>query len=59
MNKFDATDYKSAFRFSGNCLVLEKSSFELLNNYSLRDVILKSFQISSHCYQILRQLLRL
>ena len=33
MNKFDATDYESALRFSENCLVLEKSSFELLNNY--------------------------
>ena len=33
MGKFDATDYESAIRFSENCLVLEKSSFVLLNNY--------------------------
>ena len=33
MDRFDATDYESTFRFSENCLVLEKSSFELLNNY--------------------------
>ena len=33
MNKFDATDYKYAFCFSENCLVLEESSFEFANNY--------------------------
>ena len=56
--KFDATDYESTFRFSENCLVLDKSSFELLNNFCLRDVILTSFKIPSHYYQISRQLLR-
>ena len=45
MNKFDATDYESGFGFSGNCLVLEKSSFELLNNYSLRDIISNTFAL--------------
>ena len=33
MNTFDATDYESVLRFSENCLVLEKSSFEIVNNY--------------------------
>ena len=59
MNKFDATDCESALRFSENGLVLEKSSFEILNNYWLLDVILTSFRIPSHGYQILRQVLRL
>ena len=39
MDKFDATDYESAFRFDKNCLVLEKRSFDLLNIYWLRNVI--------------------
>ena len=43
MNKFDATDYESALRFSENCLVSEKSSFEFLNYCWLHDVILMSF----------------
>ena len=33
MNAFDATDYEYALRFSEKCLVLGKSSFEILNNY--------------------------
>ena len=33
MNKFDATGNEYAFRFSENCLVLEKRSIELSNNY--------------------------
>ena len=33
MNTFDAIDYESALRFFFNCLLLEKSIFEILNNY--------------------------
>ena len=33
MYTFDVTNYESAIRFSENCLVLEKSSLEFLNNY--------------------------
>ena len=29
MNEFDTTDYELALRFFFNCLVLEKSSFEI------------------------------
>ena len=57
MNKFDATDYESALCFSENCQALETSSFEIFNNYWLRDLILTSFQISWHCCQSSRQLL--
>ena len=58
MNTFHATDYESALRFSEKCLVLVKSSFEILSNYWIRNVILTSIQMSSHWYQISRQLLR-
>ena len=43
-DKFDATDYDSAFRFSENFLVFEKISFELLYNYLLR-VISNTFAL--------------
>ena len=57
MNTFNATDNESVLRFPENCLALEKSLFKVSNNYLPRDVILTSFQMSSHCYKIWRQLL--
>ena len=33
LNTFDATVYESVLRFSKYCLVLKKSSFEILNNF--------------------------
>ena len=33
LNTFDPTDYESALRFSESCPVLDRSSFEILNNY--------------------------
>ena len=59
LNIVDATDNESAPRFSDNYIVLEKCSFEILNNYWPCDVILASFQIPFHYYKISRQLLRL
>ena len=52
MNTVDSTDYESALRFFFNWLVLEKRSFEILNNYWLCDVILTSFQINEQLLKL-------
>ena len=59
MDKFDSTYYESAFRFSENCLVLEESSFELLNNYCLRDVISNTFALLQNFAAVIATVIQL
>ena len=59
MNKFNATDYESVLRSFENWIVLGTSSFELLNNYWLRDVISNIFALSPNFTAVIATVIQL